>query len=622
MVLSCVIAALWLAGVSDSLAQESLPSGPRGRMRQMPPRDRREPEPKGSAEVRGRVVAAETSHPLRRVQVRLMASELRMPRLATTDAEGRYVFRELPAGRYTVNASKPGYVSLQYGQRRPFEQGRPIELVDKQVVDKVDFSLPRGGVLTGRIVDEFGDPVSDVAVNAMQLRYMGGRRRPVNAGRQSLTDDLGQFRIWGLAPGEYIVGATLRSFNIVEAQMLSGATNDATGYAPTYYPGTGNVAEAHRVSVTLGGEASVAEFALLPVRTAKITGTVVDAEGAPYREGFVSLMQHQPASGAEGGMMFFGGMGGGGRIGPDGSFTLSNVTPGEYALQARVRRSRPGEAPGPEFAMPGQGEMAMMTINVTGDDLAGLVLVATKGARMTGRVTFEGAAPAASSSENLRVFAQAAGGEPMMMMGGMPARVGLDGKFELTGLYGRRLLRAMGASGWFLKSVRVDGRDMVDTPIEVKGSEEITNVEILLTSTAVQIGGTVTGPDGKTAKDYSVVVFPEDKALWTPDSRYFSQARPDQDGRFKVVGLPGETYLVAALEYVDSHEWRDPEFLEGLRASGDARVGRGRRGEGCHAETRSAAVLRPTPPSTDRRRHARVSVPPGDGAHTRTRRRR
>ncbi|HEX2442429.1 MAG TPA: carboxypeptidase-like regulatory domain-containing protein [Vicinamibacterales bacterium] len=532
----------------------------------MPPRDRREPEAKGSAEIRGRVVAAETSNPLRRVQVRLMASELRMPRLATTDAEGRYVFRELPAGRYTVNASKPGYVSLQYGQRRPFEQGRPIELVDKQVVDKVDFTLPRGGVLTGRIVDEFGDPVSDVSVNAMQLRYMAGRRRPVNAGRQSLTDDLGQFRIWGLAPGEYIVSATLRSFNIVEAQMLSGATNEATGYAPTYYPGTGNVAEAHRVSVTLGGEAGVAEFALLPVRTVKITGTVVDAEGAPYREGFVSLMQNQPVGGGEG-MMFFGGMGGGGRIGPNGSFTLSNVTPGEYALQARARRSKPGEAPGPEFAMPGQGEMAMMTVNVTGEDLVGIVLVATKGARMTGRVTFEGAAPAASSIENLRISAQASSGEPMMMMGAMPARVGLDGKFELTGLHGRRLLRTMGASGWYLKSVRVDGRDMIDTPIEFKGSEEITNVEIVLTSTTVQIAGTVTGSEGKPAKDYSVVVFPEDKALWTPDSRYFSQARPDQDGRFKVVGLPGETYLMAALEYVDSHEWRDPEFLEGLRAA-------------------------------------------------------
>jgi protocatechuate 3,4-dioxygenase beta subunit len=375
-----------------------------------------------------------------------------------------------------------------------------------------------------------------------------------------VTDDLGQFRIWGLPPGEYIVSATLRSFNIVDAQMQTGATNEATGYAPTYYPGTGNVAEAQRVALTLGAEASVAEFALLPVRTAKITGTVVDAEGKPVREGFVSLMQSQPIGGGEG-MMFFGGMGGGGRIGADGSFTLSNVTPGEYALQARVRRTKPGEAPGPEFAMPGEGEMAMTTVNVAGEDLVGVVLVATRGARMTGRVTFEGTAPPASSIENLRIFAQASGGEPMMMMGGMPARVGVDGKFELTGLHGRRLMRTMGASGWYLKSVRLDGRDTVDTPIEFKGSEEITNVEIVLTTTMVQISGTVTGSDGKPVKDYSVVVFPEDKALWTPDSRYFSQARPDQDGRFKVVGLPGETYLVAALDYVDSQEWRDPEFL-------------------------------------------------------------
>jgi len=149
----------------------------------------------------------------------------------------------------------------------------------------------------------------------------------------------------------------------------------------------------------------------------------------------------------------------------------------------------------------------------------------------------------------------------------MPGRIGTDGRFELTNLAGRRMIRVTGAQGWFLKSVRVDGRDITDSGIEFKGAEEVTGVEVMMTARMAQISGTVKGPDGKPAKDYAVVVFPEDKDRWTVDSRYFGQARPDQDGRFKVVGLPDETYLVAALDYVDANEWRDPEFLERLRDS-------------------------------------------------------
>jgi Carboxypeptidase regulatory-like domain len=569
-----VFLAVWVVFASDPSAQVIIeaapgqapppPPPPPIQMPRMPARDRG-PEATGTAQLRGRVTAADNGTPLRKVQIRLSASELHTPRMATTDAEGRYEFRDLPAGRYSVTATKPGFVSLQYGQRRPLEQGRPIELADKQIAEKIDLRLPRGGVLTGRIVDEFNDPVSDATVSVMQLRYMGGRRRPVPVSRPSQTNDLGQFRVWGLPPGEYLVSATLRSFG-VDPQMIMGASQDATGYAPTFYPGTANVAEAQRVTVTLGAEASGVEFALLPVRTAKITGIVVDAEGRPFTDGNVMMIQTAGMSGGEG-MMFMAGPGGGGRLGADGAFTISSVTPGEYTLQARVRRGKGGSAPAVDFVMPGEGETGTVNVTVTGDDVAGLVIVASKGGKMTGHVTFEGAAPSSSRTENLRVFAQPSGGEFMPMFGGMPGRIGNDGKFELTNLTGRRNIRVRGAQGWFVKSVRVDGRDITDSGIEFKGTEELSGVEIVLTTQMAQIAGTVRGDDGKPAKDYAVVVFPVDKERWTPDSRYFGQARPDQDGRFKVAGLPDETYLVAALEYVDGNDWRDPEFLDRLRDS-------------------------------------------------------
>src|SRR5206468_654593 len=131
----------------------------------------------GSSVIRGRVFAADTGQPLRKAMVRAFAPELREQRLATTDEQGRYEMKELPAGRYSLNASKGSYVALSYGQTRPFEGGKPLEILDAQTVEKVDFSLPRGAVITGRVVDEFGEPVADTQVMPVRSVNQGGRRR-------------------------------------------------------------------------------------------------------------------------------------------------------------------------------------------------------------------------------------------------------------------------------------------------------------------------------------------------------------------------------------------------------------------------------------------------------------
>ena len=129
----------------------------RGQARATPPRA---DAPRGTAVIRGQIMAADTGAPIRRAQVRISSADARESRVAATDAQGRFEIKELPAGRYTVAASKGGFVSLQYGQRRPSESGTPLELADGQALDKLLIALPRGSVLGGRITDEFGDPDS------------------------------------------------------------------------------------------------------------------------------------------------------------------------------------------------------------------------------------------------------------------------------------------------------------------------------------------------------------------------------------------------------------------------------------------------------------------------------
>ena len=278
---------------------------------QMPPRDN---VPKtGTAILRGHVVAADSGQPLRKAQVRIFAPELRENRMATTDAQGRYEFKDLPGGRYTISASKGSYVGLSYGQTRPFEGGKPLEIGNAQTVEKVDFSLPKGSVITGRILDEFGEVMADVQVSVQRYQYMQGRRRLMNVGRTGTTNDIGEFRIFGLSPGQYYLSATLRNF------QMGSETDDRSGYAPTYYPGSPNPETAQKITVGIGQTISDLAMTLTPTRTARVTGTALDSQGKPF-PGMVMVVQRN------GGMFMSSSAA---RVMPDGTFTMNGVAPGE-----------------------------------------------------------------------------------------------------------------------------------------------------------------------------------------------------------------------------------------------------------------------------------------------------
>ncbi|MBI4486934.1 MAG: carboxypeptidase regulatory-like domain-containing protein, partial [Acidobacteria bacterium] len=156
--------------------------------------------------ISGRVLAADNGRPVKRARVFASAAELPEGRGALTDDTGAFDLAELPAGRYMVTVSKAGFVSLSYGQRRPLQAGTPLQLADGQQLKNVDFQLPRGSVIAGHVSDQDGDPMPGATVRVMRYQYMQGDRRLTPAGTGQ-TDDRGQYRIWGLMPGDYYVTA-------------------------------------------------------------------------------------------------------------------------------------------------------------------------------------------------------------------------------------------------------------------------------------------------------------------------------------------------------------------------------------------------------------------------------
>ena len=531
----------------------------------------------GTGVIKGRLVSGDSGTPVRRAQVRISGAEI-LPKAATTDNEGRYEFTGLPAGRYTISATKSGYVTVNFGQTRPFESGKPIELSDTQQIDRADITMPRGSVIAGRIVDEFGEAVADVSVSAMRSTWSNGRRRLQATGRTATTNDLGQYRIYGLPPGEYYVSATVspgREMMVTEIAMVAslrgGPAPEAprSGYAPTYYPGTASGAQAQKLSVGIGQEAQNTDFGLVPVRLVTVKGTVLGSDGSPMSGVMVSP---SPRNANEGGFMS---IISGARTDQNGNFTLNGVAPGDYTLTARSTMTfsqTSSEGNRTVFATrmidgpdgPSSQEFGSVPLSVGADDISNVMIVTSKGTSASGRVTWEGGTK--PSVNTLRISAASTDGEPMSMLGGSSS-VTADGTFEIKGLAGHRIFRVLNVpAGWYLKAIKHGGQDITDNGVEIRATEPLSNLEVVLTNKSTEVNGTVKHGH-EPATDYTVVIFSDDPQKWAvPMPRHIASARPNQEGRFQVKNLPAGSYYAVALEYIPTGDWFDPEVLERIKS--------------------------------------------------------
>jgi hypothetical protein len=304
----------------------------------------RPPQPAApTARLAGRVTVEGTNAPLADARVVLVFAPRRMPQRpmfpigpppqAVTDQDGRFAFPHLRPGEYRVELQRTGYATLDEAG-----QGHTIEIADGQAIDNLELHMQKGAVIAGRILGPSGEPQAGVAV--MALRRMDGPQmapRLIPAPMQGMqgmpqTNDLGEFRLAGLPPGEYFVSA---SPNMQSAFGGPGVAAPAPGQSrtavtTTYYPGTTDQAAAQPVAVARGAEVGNISFMLQSVPVFRISGVVVDEEGKPVAGAFVMLMG-DPRSG-----MFMGPGGSRAPSGKDGRFTIDNVVAGSYHATATV----------------------------------------------------------------------------------------------------------------------------------------------------------------------------------------------------------------------------------------------------------------------------------------------
>ena len=347
--------------------------------------------------------------------------------------------------------------------------------------------------------------------------------------------------------------------------MSADETDDRSGYAPTYYPGTGNVAEAQKLTVGLGQIVSDINMPLVTARTARVSGTAVDsarqADGGRIRQRASTHRLHDVRDE---------------RRADQAGRQLRH-------LERRARRLHAAGQQGGGFGLDGEFASAESPSPATTSPAC------TSSARSLRRrldgLVVDPAAAKSLQPSTIRLYLAPVNPDNSFFIGSGGGKVNDDLTFELKARPGTSVIR-LGSMlpGWSLKAVRLGGADVTDTGIEFRPNENVDGIEVELTNNPASVSGLVTNDRDEPVKDYSVVIFARDREKWNASSRYFGMGRPDQDGRFKVEALPPGRYYAVALDYVDPGDARDPDFLEKLRDKATTVHARRGRGEGAGLE--------------------------------------
>ena len=500
--------------------------------------------------IRGHVVSTD-GRSLSNAAVTLYLRDQRMESSTRADSDGRFEFRDLPSGTFDLVAIKTGFGPVAAKDPTPTtplgQAGVAVTLADGETRERADIPLLRWGTLEGRVVDERGDPIQGARVQIMKIRYEAGRRRLASSGFARPTDDLGRYRLFGVAPGQYVVSAAIGDVQ----------SEDVPGYARAYYPGTPNPSQAQFVSVGLAQDLRGIDLALSRISTARISGKMIDANGQSMQGGSLNLISSQRSASSTNVSI-------GARIRPDGQFEFANVPPGQYVIQSY--RGRSGRSV--------EGEFGTIPVTVNGADVKDLVLQTSRGSTIHGHITFD------SSDTSKRPPASAIEISPLPVDFDLsPPSVAIadihdDWTFDMAGVNGPRRLQLIRVPpGWMLENVVVNGVTAIDRPLPFGRSDQsLRDVEIVLTDRLSELSGTVADEMNQPAGGSHVLVFPTDRDRWYPASRFLRTMVAGADGTFTIAGLPfGSYYVAAALRLPDEGDdaWQDASFLNAvlLRAS-------------------------------------------------------
>jgi hypothetical protein len=585
--------------VSVAFALTAL-QGPQG----APPRDTDVQPTAGTASLSGVVVNDETPpRPVRRAIVTVAGPGLRPSRGAITDDAGRFTITGLPAGRVTITVARASFITSVYGAKRPRRPGTPVAIAEGQRLSDLVVRIWRGAAVAGVLRDEQGAPVDGVPVRAIPARPSAERTILTLTNNGVTTNALGEYRIFGLEPGAYVISANPTSGGTAPLGAMNEAEVDAAlealrrktatapaaqppapvvpikpfDYAPIYYPGTPLLSQAAPVALEAGQEQTGLDFALQRVATATVSGAVRRPDGAPAASANVQLIAIQPSTPYSSGSPLVLNA----TSKADGTFLISQVTPGNYRLMARapVNPAAAPPPPGTAFVVGQQTPFlwAQTEISIAGDDVSDVSVTLSPGLTISGRIVVSGT-PVKPLPDFTKLRLSLLSTASLTLKPGtgfnsiastQPATVTADGTFTISNIPPGTYRFSVGGpdfsdAGWVARSAIAGDRDLLDRDIEAARDTTLTGVVVAITDRHTKLSGRLQTPDGAPISDVFVVAFAADRTEWMPRGRRIQATRPGVDGQYSITDLPPGDYLIGAVTDIDQDDWQDPAVLERL----------------------------------------------------------
>lgn len=329
---------------------------------------------------------------------------------------------------------------------------------------------------------------------------------------------------------------------------------DPVGYVPMFFPGSVLPSGAAKVNVGLGGQLFGIDIRLQIVRTGTISGTVMSVEGEPIQGNLRLIDPAMPVSPI--GAWFTSST-------PDGRFAFYGVVPGTYVIGGN--NSPPGTIGGAP-ATGGVFQMsALTTVSVTGEDLEGVEVRMQPTSAVTGRVDLSSVTDPLNRDEfRLNLFPVTTAGDWEMALHRVVPDA--DGSFAFSSIVAARYrVDVAGApDGWVLDSAMFNARNAADYHLNVEPGGQYEGGVLRLTNQTAEISGTVVNDRSEPVDQHVVVLFPEQRDMWIPQSRRIGVGHTGTDGRFAFRRLPAGDYLLGVVTDLEAGQEFDTEFLAAL----------------------------------------------------------
>jgi hypothetical protein len=579
-----------------------------------------QPAAAGTASIEGRVLRAGTNEGISRARIVLNKADnatLETALTTLTDTNGRFALSGLLSGRYRLFASHDGEVRTEFGQRSANSAGTPFALAAGQQLRDLRLEMTPTGSISGRVLNRYGEPIGFANVRAYRYVYARGERQ-IMVANSVRTNDLGEYRLYWLPPGRYLVSviptqAVTTQFGMVSIETGPGAPVATVGdqesipgnvisisagiaassgvvstaetgsmYLQVYYPGVTDAGQATPIELRAGESIAGMNFVAVESRAVHVRGEVVSPTGNPIPNVLVILVRRGAGSDDTGGRRV--------SVQQSGAFDFAGIPAGSYDLLAVAGRS--GSALGyngganvaivrgtvntsnPRATDPRLG--ARMPVDVLQDDVVNLRLPLQTGTNVNGRIRVDGALSSSETASLMsKILVHLLPAPSIPQLNAIPAIVDDDGGFHLVnvvpGTYRVILEGTQIPQGVYVKSARYGTNDILNTLMHVEAQEQIP-MEIVLGTAMGDLEARVTDRSGAPAASATVVLIPD--APLRGRIELFRTATTDESGKIHLENVYPGNYKLFAWEDIESGIWWDPEFMRAQEARGvPVRVG-------------------------------------------------